>query len=102
MVTTLDAPVVPVSLLRLALIGNPNTGKTTLAKRLGARLDATVTLEDPTNPFLADLYAGRPGAAFQTQLFFTLARHRQLVTLRQRDLFSATTVCGMFSAMSGS
>ena len=30
MVTTLDAPVVPVSQLRLALIGNPNTGKTTL------------------------------------------------------------------------
>ena len=33
------------------------------------------------------------GAAFQAQLFFTLARHRQLVELRQRDLFSQITVC---------
>ena len=45
------------------------------------------------NPFLADFYAGRAGAAFQAQLFFTLARHRQLLDLRQGDLFSQTTVC---------
>ncbi len=50
-------------------------------------------LEDRENPFLADFYAGRPGAAFQAQLFFTLARHRQLVALRQRDLFSQVTLC---------
>ena len=34
MVTTLDAPVASVSQLRLALIGNPNTGKTTLFNAL--------------------------------------------------------------------
>lgn len=68
-------------------------GKTALAERLAARLDASLVLEDTANPFLPDLYAGRPGAAFQTQLFFTLARHRQLLTLRQRDLFSQVTVC---------
>ena len=45
------------------------------------------------NPFLADFYAGRGGAAFQTQLFFTLARHRQLQRLRQGDLFAQTTIC---------
>jgi len=50
-------------------------------------------LEDAENPFLADCQAGRPGAAFQAQLFFTLARHRQLMGLRQRDLFSQSTVC---------
>ena len=33
------------------------------------------------------------GAAFQAQLFFTLARHRQLQRLRQGDLFSQTTIC---------
>jgi deoxyguanosine kinase len=77
----------------LAIEGPLALGKTTLAERLGARLDATVTLEDAVNPFLADLYAGRPGAAFQAQLFFTLARHRQLLSLRQRDLFSTTTIC---------
>ena len=68
-------------------------GKSALAERLGARLDATVVLDDRDNPFLADLYAGRAGAAFQTQLFFALARHRQQLTLRQGDLFSQVTVC---------
>ena len=77
----------------LAIEGPIGLGKTTLAERLGARLDATVVLEETENPFLADFYAGRSGAAFQTQLFFTLARHRQLLNLRQRDLFSQTTIC---------
>jgi deoxyadenosine/deoxycytidine kinase len=77
----------------LAIEGPVGLGKTTLAERLGASLDATVVLEDVDNPFLADSLAGRPGAAFQAQLFFTLARHRQLLSLRQRDLFSQTTIC---------
>ena len=47
-------------------------GKSALADRLGARLDATVVLDETDNPFLADFYAERPGAGFQTQLFFTL------------------------------
>ncbi len=62
-------------------------------ERLGARLDATVVLDDRENPFLADLYGGRPGAAFQAQLFFALARHQQQLSLRQGDLFSQATVC---------
>ena len=63
-------------------------GKTQLAERLGARLDATVVLDDRDNPFLAEFYRGRPGAAFQTQLYYTLARYRQQGGLRQSDLFS--------------
>ncbi len=77
----------------LAIEGPLALGKTTLAERLASRLDATAVFEEANNPFLPDLYSGRAGAAFQTQLFFTLARHRQLLTLRQRDLFSQTTVC---------
>ena len=77
----------------LAIEGPIGLGKTALAERLGARLDATVVLDEGDNPFLTDFYAGRGGAAFQAQLFFTLARHRQLLNLRQRDLFSQTTVC---------
>ena len=77
----------------LAIEGPIGLGKTTLAQRLGARLDATVVLDDTTNPFLNDFYAGRDGAAFQAQLFFTLARHRQQLALRQGNLFSQTTVC---------
>ena len=68
-------------------------GKSALADRLGTRLDGTIVLDDTDNPFLADFYAGRAGAAFQTQLFFTLARHRQQTQLRQSDLFSQMTVC---------
>ena len=68
-------------------------GKTALAQRLGARLDATVVLEDTENPFLLDFYADRPGAALQTQLFYLLNRHRQQMSLRQADLFSQTTIC---------
>ena len=77
----------------IAIEGPPGFGKSTLADRLGARLDATMVIEEGDNPFLADFYAGRPGAAFQAQLFFTLARHRQQTSLRQSDLFSQTTVC---------
>ena len=57
------------------------------------RLDATAVLEETENPFLADFYAGRAGAALQTQLFYLLNRHRQQLTLRQADLFSQSTVC---------
>jgi deoxyguanosine kinase len=77
----------------LAIEGPPGLGKTLLAERLGARLDATVVKDDTDNPFLTDFYAGRSGAAFQAQLFFTLARHRRLQQLRQGDLFAQTTIC---------
>jgi deoxyguanosine kinase len=76
----------------IAIEGPLGIGKSTLADRLGVRLDAAMVLDDAENPFLADFYAGRPGAAFQTQLFFTLARHRQQTSLRQSDLFSQVTV----------
>ena len=76
----------------IAIEGPPGVGKSTLADRLGARLDATMVLDDIENPFLADFYGSRPGAAFQAQLFFTLARHRQQTSLRQSDLCSQVTV----------
>jgi deoxyguanosine kinase len=77
----------------IAIEGPAGVGKSVLTDRLGARLDATVVLDETDNPFLADFYAGRSGSAFQTQLFFTLARHRQQTALRQSDLFSQLTVC---------
>ena len=76
----------------IAIEGPVGVGKTALADRLGTRLDATVVLDEADNPFLSDFYAGRPGAAFQAQLFFTLARHRQQSLLRQSDLFAQFTV----------
>jgi deoxyguanosine kinase len=77
----------------IAIEGPPGVGKSALADRLAARLDATLVLDDTDNPFLADFYAGRAGAAFQAQLFFTLARHRQQTQLRQSDLFSQVIAC---------
>lgn len=77
----------------LAIEGPTGVGKTRLAERLASRLEATTILEDTENPFLADFYADRPGAALQAQLFYLLNRHRQLTGKRQADLFLQTIVC---------
>ncbi len=77
----------------IAIEGPPGVGKSALVDRLAARLDAAMVLDEGDNPFLADFYAERAGAAFQAQLFFTLARHRQQSALRQSDLFSQVTIC---------
>jgi deoxyguanosine kinase len=76
----------------IAVEGPIGVGKTALAERLASRFDATTVLEDTDNPFLSDFYAGRPGAALQTQLFFLLNRHRQQLALRQGNLFAQATV----------
>ena len=77
----------------IAIDGPIGAGKSSLAERLAARLEATFIREDQENPFLADFYADRPGAALQAQLFYLLNRHRQLVDRRQADLFSQVTIC---------
>ena len=77
----------------IAIEGPIGAGKSALAERLATRLDATAVLEEMENPFLADFYADRPGAALQTQLFYLLNRHRQQLSLRQADLFAQSTVC---------
>jgi len=77
----------------IALEGPIGVGKSALAERLAARLDARAILESSDNPFLADFYSGRAGAALQAQLFYLLNRHRQQVALQQTDLFAQATVC---------
>src|SRR5688500_19133743 len=76
----------------IAIEGPIGVGKTSLAQRLATRLDATTVLEETDNPFLADFYGERPGAALQTQLFYLLNRHRQQLALRQGDLFLQSIV----------
>ena len=76
----------------IAVEGPIGAGKTALAERLATRLDAALVLEETENPFLADFYNDRPGAALQAQLFYLLSRHRQQTALRQTDLFSQTTI----------
>jgi len=77
----------------IAIEGPIGVGKSSLARRLAERLEGTAVLEDGENPFLADFYAGRGGAALQSQLFYLLNRHRQLAALQQGNLFSQTTIC---------
>ena len=54
---------------------------------------APTILEERENPFLADFYAGRPGAALQAQLFYLLNRHQQQTAQRQSNLFAQVTIC---------
>jgi len=77
----------------IAIEGPIGVGKTTLAQHLGARLNSAVILDESDNPFVGDLYTGRPGAAFQSQLFSVLTRHRQQSSLHQTDLFNQLTIC---------
>lgn len=72
----------------VAIEGPPGVGKTSLARRLAEVLDGGAVLENETNPFTADSRAGRPGAAFQAQVFYLLSRYRALSQLAQRELFS--------------
>ncbi len=76
----------------ISIEGPPGVGKSALAEHLASRLDAALVLEERDNPFLADFYADRPGAALQSQLYYLLARHRQQGLLRQTDLFSQVTL----------
>ena len=80
--------------LSLSRHRRPHRGRQDAAGRAaGSKLEATTILEDAENPFLADFYADRPGAALQAQLFYLLNRHRQLTGKRQADLFLQTTIC---------
>jgi len=77
----------------IAVDGPIGAGKTTVVDQLAERLDATKVLEDwATNPFLRAFYDGKPGAAFQTELFFLLSRYRQQQELLQRNLFTQATL----------
>ncbi len=76
----------------LAVDGPIGAGKTTLVEMLARRFEGTKVLEDLDNPFLDDFYKERPGAAFQTQLYFLLSRFRQQQDLIQPGLFQKLMV----------
>jgi deoxyguanosine kinase len=78
----------------IAVEGVIGVGKTTLTQALAAATDARSILEPvEENPFLEAFYKDRRRFAFQTQLFFLLSRYRQMMALRQRDLFQNAVVC---------
>jgi deoxyadenosine/deoxycytidine kinase len=63
----------------ISIIGPPAVGKTTLAERLAGALPAEIFYEDfRGNPYLAASFTGRDDLLLPSQLYFLLARARQL------------------------
>ena len=80
--------------LRYIVVEGPiGVGKTSLARRLAAKLQAELMLEEAEkNPFLANFYEDKRRYAFAAQLFFLLSRTEQSRQLSQGDLFASATV----------
>lgn len=76
----------------IAVDGPIGVGKTTLVELLTKRFDGVKLLEDIENPFLPAFYEDRPGAAFQTELYFLLSRFKQQQDVAQRELFDRLMV----------
>ena len=77
----------------IAIEGPIGVGKTALARRLAASLDAELVLEQvEENPFLERFYSDSRSAALPVQMFFLFARARQIEDLRQSDLFATTRI----------
>ena len=73
--------------------GPIGVGKTSLARRLGAHLDAHLHLEQPElNPFLSRFYQDQQRYALQTQLFFLCQRIDKLRELSQADLLTRPVI----------
>ena len=71
----------------IAVDGPIGVGKTTLVELLTQRFEGVKLLEDVDNPFLPEFYREKPGAAFQTELYFLLTRFKQQQDAQQRELF---------------
>ena len=76
----------------LAVDGPIGVGKTVLVDKLVRRFEAVKVLEDVENPFLPDFYRDRPGAAFQTQMYFLLSRYKQQQEVVQQELFQRLVI----------
>jgi deoxyadenosine/deoxycytidine kinase len=77
----------------LAIEGPIGAGKTSLARRLAARIGADLVLEQPEeNPFLARFYEDMPRYALPTQLFFLFQRSRLVEPLAQPDMFGRPVI----------
>ncbi len=62
----------------IAVEGPIRVGKSSLAKILAERQHARRIFDCEDNPFLAEFYKEKPGAAFRAQMYFLLERHRRL------------------------
>ncbi len=72
----------------IAIEGVIGAGKTSLAKMIAEKLNAKLVLESfEDNPFLEKFYKNPRRYALHTQMYFLLSRYKQLLELRQDDLF---------------
>jgi deoxyguanosine kinase len=62
----------------IVIEGPLRVGKTTLSRVLAERLHARRIYDCEDNPFLADFYAAKPGAAFRVQLYFLMERQKRI------------------------
>jgi len=77
----------------IVIEGPIGVGKTSLARRLCASLEAEPVLEQAAeNPFLERFYRNPRDGALPTQLYFLFQRAQQLAALNQQDLFAPTRV----------
>jgi len=84
---------VPATSRYIAIEGPIGVGKTTLCHLLAKHYQARTVLEEfDENPFLREFYRDRESAAFQTQIYFLLARYKQQEQLLQEDLFKRSMI----------
>ncbi|MBI5266354.1 MAG: deoxynucleoside kinase [candidate division Zixibacteria bacterium] len=77
----------------IAVEGVIGVGKTSFAKMLADRLEATLVNEEVfENPFLVDFYKNKTRYALSCQLFFLISRFQQQQQLMVRDLFAQRIV----------
>ncbi|HDP93997.1 MAG TPA: hypothetical protein ENN40_01390 [Candidatus Aminicenantes bacterium] len=80
----------------IAVDGLVRSGKTELARRMAAAMDARLILDNTENPyraqFLTDLERGETEGFLKTQLIHLLNRYEQQIQIRQKGLFQKTTI----------
>ncbi len=69
----------------IAIEGPIRVGKSTLARVLADRLHARRVFDPEDNPFLAEFYKEKAGAAFRAQMYFLIERHRRLSEVQQSE-----------------
>ena len=69
----------------IVIEGPIRVGKSTLARVLAEQIHARRIFDCEENPFLAEFYNEKPGAAFGAQMYFLYERHRRLLEAHLED-----------------
>ena len=69
----------------IVIEGPIRVGKSTLARVLAEQMHARRIFDCEENPFLAEFYNEKPGAAFGAQMYFLYERHRRLLEAHLED-----------------